>query len=261
MRIVSRCVSVAIAVVLMPITSDADNGWIFAPRAEIGHIEYSGDFSGVFFLPLGPSGSLVMVPFSNGYTTSFRALRLGVTVAKGRGYVDVYSQTSDKSGDSLLLAGVVDDSVSKREELVMVAGYRIYGPTNLFVGFRESNSHTDTSSGNTVEIDSDAYFLGVSVTQPISDKASIGANGAYVAIDRVSYAFQSPAFPGRINLMGDGSGWKVGVNYRAVLLKQLNLMVGADYYNYNWDATDTSANRIEGDEGELSLRIGVTYLF
>jgi hypothetical protein len=228
----------------------ADDEVHFSPRVELVHVNYSGDFK----------ASLGGQQTKNDLNISLFGVRLGGTVAKGRGYLDAYYQTSiTKDSDTLYIFGTGEKFDADRSEWVVAGGYRIFDSVSAFGGVRSSDAGLDGKRGSKVDVDQFAYFLGASYARPVQEYGVFSANAAYVWINDVDYRLKEANLGFKDTASGDGNGWKLGASWTGELAERTNYSLGVDYYSYDWKVSGPF--KTDAEEGELALRASISYLF
>jgi len=257
----------------------------FQPRAYVGYADYNLKGGPVTFTTTvdpQPQVGTVNLALPGRDKISFSGLILGIggTVASGRFFGDIYYQATPNetaysgiqfqdSEDGLNFDNSLGDVEAKHADWALSLGYLITDQWSVFAGYKSGKTDWDQSAFVSVIEDPSVYqnatldeqftqdgpFLGTSYSFPIGP-GTLTLKAAYAYLDGTfKWNFDSTIFglPGGdlprtryYNLDGNSNAYSLGVSWTQALADNLGFSIGANYHNYDFDLSGSSAETVAG---------------
>jgi len=243
---------------------------IFQPRVSLGYQSYSFDIAGDDSLDV---------------ETDYLLGGLGLSVQRGRFFVDLYGQTNlteaeDDEENFAGAAGIDRSSKVDRYELNATLGYAVTPNISVFGGvkyasneiksdFDSDDALIDALLGDSffdVDVEYLGPFFGASYALPIADVGALAlsASGAYLSGDTtVDAEIAGQVIADDQDIDGTAIGFNFGAAWIGSLaplspsLAKLGYVVGLDYSEYDFEDGNTD----EFSEETLRFKVDVKYNF
>lgn len=237
----------------------------FQPRVSLGYQAYDFDLS-------GDDG---VFDFKGDYFLG----GLGLTVQRGRFFVDLYGQTNlteaeDNEGN-IDGSGVDRDAKADRNEVNATLGYAVTQNVSVFGGLKYANNTVENEFDDGVDqidVDLDVEyfgpFAGASIAIPVADAGAVALSGSVAYLDGevdtdVEVDIGDVQDSASAEVDGTAIGFNVGAAWIGSLaplspdLAKLGYTVGLDYSGYEFkDGGDKVFN-----EETLRFKVDVKYNF
>lgn len=243
---------------------------IIQPRVSIGYQSYSFDIAGDDSLDV---------------ETDYILGGLGLSVQRGRFFVDLYGQTNlteaeDDEENFADVTGIDRSTEVDRYELNATLGYAVTPNISVFGGVKyasndiKSDFDSDDAVINAalgdsffdVDVEYLGPFLGASYALPIADVGALAlsASGAYLSGDTTADAeIAGQVIADDVDIDGTAIGFNFGVAWIGSLaplspsLAKLGYTVGLDYSEYDFEDDDSD----EFSEETLRFKVDMKYNF
>jgi len=234
-------------------TALASNPVSMNPRIEVGYQDYE----------LETKAQIFGTKAKDKYQINPAIIRLGLTAAWNRVYLDGYYQTTNNDSDTVDFAEFNYSEIidGDRSEYTASLGYTVFDPFAIFLGYRHAKAKGSGTLGADYDFKSDAFFVGSTYSWQVSDTGVLSFNIAYADVYDADQNLDSSLVT--VDLSGDGNGLKTGVSWRGALSDKLSFSLAADWYKYDYDldSTTNTSQSADVEETEITYRIGLVYAF
>ncbi len=234
----------------------AENTLTLVPYVEAGLVDYSLGFDGTFPLPGEGEG---VFRTTNQFKFNASMAKLGLAAAVGDFYANIHYRASTEGTDTQVTQGAQSIKWNgDRTESAVAVGYNVTDVISVFVGYRDSEAAGDGTGDSSYTFAHNGYFLGASYYLELTQTGGLTFSAGYAWLDaELDETILGLRFPDN---KGDGSGAKVGVNWRDLFNTQWGYSLSVEYFDYDYDLSGEGGIIFDMEEKEAVFSVGLFYL-